>query len=160
MSTYTSQGNVRVEFNNTGQATKLYFVPDQDYSIKHRNKTFAVFVPQFGDAITREYSKDIDIEVYETLQLDCRQIGQTKVEIRVQETKNAKEVAEAAEQMAANAAAEAANAAAEAAKATATVPCAENAARKAEDAKDAKDKAKTAKEAVALKLISITIPAK
>ena len=48
MSIYTSQGTIRVycSLSNCGSGMKFFFVPDNDYSIKHGNKTFAVFVPK------------------------------------------------------------------------------------------------------------------
>ena len=70
MSVYTSQGTIRVYCNlsnsNSKPETALFFVPEHDYSIKHRNKTFAVFVSQSCDctpqscnkAIIREYDRD------------------------------------------------------------------------------------------------------
>lgn len=53
MSIYTSQGTIRIRCDtkaaagccDTGNAT-IYFVPEKDYSIKHRNENYAVFVPQ------------------------------------------------------------------------------------------------------------------
>ena len=49
MSIYTSQGTIRIHYNITGEnchKTTIYFVPENDYSIKHRNENYAVFVPQ------------------------------------------------------------------------------------------------------------------
>ena len=53
MSIYTSQGTIRIRCDtkaaagccDTGNAT-IYVVPEKDYSIKHRNENYAVFVPQ------------------------------------------------------------------------------------------------------------------
>lgn len=48
MSTYTSQGTIKVRCdvsNSTNHKTKVYFIPEQNYSIKHKNKNYAVFVP-------------------------------------------------------------------------------------------------------------------
>lgn len=53
MSLYTSQGIVRVNCsircNDSGEAVPkatVFFVPDKDYSIKDRNRNYAIFVPQ------------------------------------------------------------------------------------------------------------------
>ena len=53
MSVYASQGTVRVSctvcFDASGKAIRkatVFFIPDKDYSVKDRNKNYAVFVPQ------------------------------------------------------------------------------------------------------------------
>ena len=78
MSIYTSQGTIRIHYNITGEnchKTTIYFVPENDYSIKHRNENYAVFVPQScgcseqscdcksqscKNAIIRKYNPDKD----------------------------------------------------------------------------------------------------
>ena len=51
MSIYTSQGTIRIRCDTGASGggdrkTTIYFLPEKDYSIKHRNKNYAVFVPQ------------------------------------------------------------------------------------------------------------------
>ena len=41
---YTSQGTITVEFDT--ENNKYFFVPEHDYSIKHGEYTYAVFVDQ------------------------------------------------------------------------------------------------------------------
>ena len=65
---YTSQGTIRVHqsFGSGNSETTLFFIPENDYAIKHGNKTFAVFVPQSCSctpqscrrAIIRKYDRD------------------------------------------------------------------------------------------------------
>ena len=51
--TYVSQGTISVHFrtNLTEPHQTLHFVPGSDYSIKHRNKNFAVFVSKTPTAV-------------------------------------------------------------------------------------------------------------
>lgn len=92
---YTSQGTIDVEFSD-GQL-KLYFVPEQGYSNKHKNANFAIFVRLGRDgngvpnAIIRKYDpkKDgVEIMVEEPL-LEIAVRGasqQIKVEVQVVES--------------------------------------------------------------------------
>ena len=107
MSIYTSQGTIRCEIsNNTGgsettnnntdesETTKtIFFVPERDYSITHRTKHYAVFVPQScncNKAIVMKYNPDKGEEIkisadkfFSTDVLFGSAAHQTKVEILV-----------------------------------------------------------------------------
>ena len=107
MSTYTSQGTIRVHYNfGKINCSKVFFVPDSDYSIKHGKKTFAVFVLQFCDdatdgynnktktcdnAVIKQYDRDsngveIDMDVTGFTELVIAATHQTKVEVQIKET--------------------------------------------------------------------------
>lgn len=63
---YTSQGTVSVDFG--GKQTTLYFVPEQDYSSKHKDMKFAIFVQRedgngTAKALIREYGNNDDVGV-------------------------------------------------------------------------------------------------
>ena len=66
MSIYTSQGTIRVHcsLSNCGSGMTFFFVPDNDYSIKHGNKTFAVFVPKSCSCTPQSCNKAI-IRIYD-----------------------------------------------------------------------------------------------
>ena len=102
MCTYTSQGTIRVRCslrNGSLLETALFFVPENDYSIKHGDKTFAVFVPQSCDctpqfcnkAIIRKYDRDKGNGVKITAASGCTEVisgaavHQKKVEVWVKE---------------------------------------------------------------------------
>ena len=53
MPTYVSQGTISLHFRVDNRTVRqaLHFVPGNDYSIKHRNKNFAVFVSKTPAAI-------------------------------------------------------------------------------------------------------------
>ena len=61
MSTYTSKGTISVRCirRDDKPKTVLLFVPENDYSIKHGNKKFAVFVPQSCDCTPQSCNKAI-----------------------------------------------------------------------------------------------------
>lgn len=43
---YVSRGTISVKFNlNNDRPTSLYFIPERDYSIKHGEKDYAIFIP-------------------------------------------------------------------------------------------------------------------
>ena len=102
MSIYTSQGtiSVRCSLSNSNRQD-IFFVPHDDYHIKHRNKTFAVFVPQScnctpqycNKAIIREYDRDNGNGVKMRANASCTEIisdaavHQKKVEISVKKKK-------------------------------------------------------------------------
>ena len=103
MSIYTSQGtiSVRCSLSNSNRQD-IFFVPHDDYHIKHRNKTFAVFVPQSCDctpqscneAIIREYDRDkgngVKIRAAAsncTVVISAAAVHRTKIEISVKKKK-------------------------------------------------------------------------
>lgn len=59
---YTSQGTITVEFD-TGNNKKYLFAPEHDYSIKHGENTYAVFVEA-----TDEPTKALTMRLNETTQ--------------------------------------------------------------------------------------------
>ena len=64
MSVYTSQGTIRVHYDSDSKIS-LAFVPESDYSIKHGDDTFAVFVPlpSVAEAIIRKYAPDNEVDI-------------------------------------------------------------------------------------------------
>lgn len=85
---YTSKGTIKAEFllNNGTVSTTLSFVPDCDYSIRHRGKTFAVFVDRQGGALIKEYDKDNDIKIQVNREL-VRSVGSygcTNAEVEIE----------------------------------------------------------------------------
>ena len=105
MSIYTSQGTIRIHYDVTDKKTTIYFVPENDYSIKHRSKKFAVFMPKScncteqpcgctpqpcNKAIVMEYDPDkdsgikIDVAIQDfTWGLSSAATHQTKVLVKV-----------------------------------------------------------------------------
>ena len=177
MSIYTSQGTIRIHCDidaadESGRKAMIYFVPEDDYSIKHRNENYAVFVPQSCDcpkqpcdcksqsckhAIIRKYNPDkgnwIEIDVAD--ERSCMDVisdaamHQKKVKVKVKTTlkkgvKAAEEIAEAAKK-AAEEIAEAAKKAAE--------EIAEAAKKKAEEAEAVEKAAKKEVEAAVNELM-------
>ena len=90
---YTSQGTIRVHrnFGNGDSETTLFFVPNNDYSIKHGKETFVVFVPESGNdnAVIRKYDRDSNGVKISAVKAGCTEAiaaatHQTKVEVRVE----------------------------------------------------------------------------
>ena len=66
MPSYTSQGTIRAKFSIEGAdlKTKLFFDPAQDYSIKHRGESCAVFVSvEEGKSIYRRNQDQVGVEI-------------------------------------------------------------------------------------------------
>ena len=94
---YTSQGTVSVDFG--GKQTTLYFVPEQDYSSKHKDMKFAIFVQRedgngTAKALIREYGRnndDVGVEIVVKKKLIKHAVRgawhSTKVEVQVKEKK-------------------------------------------------------------------------
>lgn len=99
MSIYTSQGTIRIHhcISESSKPT-IYFIPENDYSIKHRNENYAVFVPlpqSCKNAVTviRRCNPDkgdkIKIEI-DAARINCMDIissaamHQKKVEVEVE----------------------------------------------------------------------------
>lgn len=92
---YTSQGTVSVDFGD--KQTTLYFVPEQDYSSKHKDMKFAIFVQReegngTAKALIREYGRnndDVGVEVVVKKKLIMHAARGawhgTKVEVQVKE---------------------------------------------------------------------------
>ena len=116
MSIYTSQGTIRIRCDidasggNDCKAT-IYFVPENDYSIKHRNDKYAVFVPQSCDCkpqswrntLIRKYNPDrgdeIEIDAAGVDRMDIISFAamhQKKVEVEVEMTLSEREISEVA----------------------------------------------------------------
>ena len=109
MGIYTSQGTIRIRCDigasggNDCKAT-IYFVPENDYSIKHRNESYAVFVPMSEsckNAIIRKYNPDkggkIEIVVAGIGRIDIISFAamhQKKVEVEVEVKTTLEEAAE------------------------------------------------------------------
>lgn len=86
MSDYTSQGTVRVEFPaKKGARITLHFVPVDNFSVKHRGKTYAIFMGKnCTDAITKKYrERGIPIMVRRRVGLVLHNAGQVEVEVKV-----------------------------------------------------------------------------
>ncbi len=160
MSIYMSQGTIRIRCDidaadESGRKATIYFVPEDDYSIKHRNEKYAVFVPQSCDcpkqscdcksqpckpAIIRKYNPDKDnwIEIHVADEINCMAVisdaatHQKKVQIQVKVKETLKEGVRVAE--AAGKTAEAARKTAEAARKTAEAAEAAEAVEKAVEA--------------------------
>ena len=98
MATYTSQGTIRIccDISNSGSVSTIIFVPEKGYSIKHRNKNYAVFVPRScKKAVIMKYDPDKGNGVkIRAAELGCTDVisgaatHQTKVEVRVKATLN------------------------------------------------------------------------
>ena len=59
MSIYISQGTISVHCSFSSSERHLIFVPSNDYSVKHGNKTFAIFVSQSSEeSIIEECKQD------------------------------------------------------------------------------------------------------
>ena len=167
MSIYMSQGTIRIRCDidaadESGRKATIYFVPEDDYSIKHRNEKYAVFVPQSCDcpkqscdcksqpckpAIIRKYNPDKDswIEIHVADGINCMAVisdaatHQKKVQIQVKVEATLKEGVRVAEAAGKNAEAagknaEAAGKNAEAARKTAEAAKAAEAVEKAVEA--------------------------
>lgn len=110
MSIYTSQGTIRIRCDiDTNSITTLYFVPENDYSIKHRNDNYAVFVSQSCDcktqswknALIRKYDPDkgngVEIHVARTnfmYVISSAAVHQSKVEVEVETRTKLEKMAE------------------------------------------------------------------
>ena len=94
---YTSQGTISMQckINDEGAVTEttIFFVPGNDYSIEHRNETWAVFVsesadagiikkcePGTGNGVKLSAGKDFPGLISSVV------VQQTKVEVHVKET--------------------------------------------------------------------------
>ena len=94
MCNYTSQGTIHCEISNNTSGSKptttIFFVPDRDYSITHRTKNYAVFVPQHcNKAIVRDKGEGIKIcaAKFGSTDVILRAAAcQAKVEVKVTET--------------------------------------------------------------------------
>ena len=79
MSIYTSQGTIRIHYNITGEScheTTIYFVPENNYSIKHKDKQFAVFMPECcNEAVVMKYDPDKG----DGVKIDATGLGCTEV---------------------------------------------------------------------------------
>lgn len=98
MSRYASVGTLRYHLSKQGDerpATKIIFVPSEEYSIKHHGKTYAIFVSA-REALLRKYEPEskrgITLNVADSLAdhlyLSALQAatGRARVEIVVMET--------------------------------------------------------------------------
>ena len=99
MSIYTSQGTIRVRYrfdatNGNISKTMIYFVPERDYSIKHKNKHYAVFVPLSGrNCIMKRYNpnkgRGVKLDANGTnftVDISSAHTHQTKVQVVVKST--------------------------------------------------------------------------
>ena len=98
MSIYTSQGTIRMHygFNADGEVARktIYFVPEEDYSIKHKNKNYAVFVLLSGrNCIMKRYNpnkgRGVKLDANETdfmVDISSAHTHQTKVQVVVKAT--------------------------------------------------------------------------
>ena len=107
MSIYTSQGTIRIRCGAGASETTIYFVPEKDYSIKHGNKNYAVFVPQScgcsgqscKNTIIRKYNPDEGKEIeMHAAGTDCMNVISTaaanRVKVQVEVKATLKEEAE------------------------------------------------------------------